>query len=68
MNIKYFKYNALHDSLNQIKGTCISQSSGLVTFSDINNIVLVQMFAYLSYCGCFSLHQNVRKPYSEMHN
>lgn len=53
MNIKYFKYNALHDSLNQIKGTCISQSSGLVTevkykikytgnrwnFSDINNIV-----------------------------
>lgn len=50
MNIKYFKYNALHDSLNQIKGTCISQSSGFVTevkykikytgnrwnFSDIN--------------------------------
>lgn len=81
MNIKYFKYNALHDNLNQIKGTCISQSSGLVTevkykikytgnrwnFSDINNIVLVQMFAYLSYCGCFSLHQNVRKPYSELH-
>lgn len=31
MNIKYFKYNALHDSLNQIKGTCISQSNGLVT-------------------------------------
>lgn len=81
MNIKYFKYNALHDSLNQIKGTCISQSSGLVTevkykikytgnrwnFSDINNVVLVQMCAYLSYCGCSSLHQNIREPYSELY-
>lgn len=59
--------------LIKLKVHVFSQASGLVTevkykikytgnrwnFSDINNIVLVQMFAYLSYCGCFSLHQNV---------
>lgn len=68
--------------LIKLKVHVFSQASGLVTevkykikytgnrwnFSDINHIVLVQMFAYLSYCGCFSLHQNVRKPYSELHN